>query len=36
MEVVSSDRKKGIWEVLDNHVVEEVHYHDEIGLRGLF
>ena len=34
MEVVGSDRKKVLWKLLDDHVVEEVNYHDEIGLWG--
>ena len=29
-----SDGEKVIWEVVDNHVVEEETYHDEIGLQG--
>ena len=28
-------RKEVIWGVVDNHVVEEVNYNDEIGLRGV-
>ena len=31
----SSDRKKFIWEVVDNNAVEDGKYHDEIGLRGV-
>ena len=34
VEVFSSDRKKFLWEVVDDHVVEEGNEHDEIGLRG--
>ena len=34
MEVVSHDKKKVLWEVVDNHVVEEPTDHEEIGLRG--
>ena len=32
--VVGSDGRKIIWEVVDNHVVEEENDNDEIGLRG--
>ena len=32
--VVGSDTKKVLWEVVDDHVVEEENDHDEIGLRG--
>ena len=34
MEFFSHDRKKVIWEVVGNHVVENPTDHDEIGLRG--
>ena len=34
MKVVSNDKKKVLWEVVDNHVVEEPTDHDEIGLLG--
>ena len=34
MEVVGYDRKKVIWEVVDDHVIEEETDNDEIGLRG--
>ena len=34
MEVVSHDKKKVIWEVVDNHVVEEPTDHEEIGIQG--
>ena len=34
VEIDISDRKKVIWEVVDNHVVEEENDHDEIGLWG--
>ena len=27
--------KKVLWEVVDNHVVEEATEHEEIGLKGL-
>ena len=30
MEVVSFDRKKVLWEVVENHVLKEVKDHDEI------
>ena len=33
VEVGGHDRKKVIWEVVKNHVVEEPDYYDEIGLR---
>ena len=33
VEVVSYDGKKVIWEVVDDHVIEEYN-HDEIVLRG--
>ena len=35
MEVVGSEKNKVLWEVVDNHVVEEPTDHEEIGLRGL-
>ena len=34
MEVFGRDKKKIIWEVFGDHVVEEPTYHEEIGLRG--
>ena len=34
MEVVDHDKKKVLWEVVDDHVVEEPTDHKEIGLRG--
>ena len=34
MEVFSSGGNKVLWEVVDNHVVEEKNDRDEIGLRG--
>ena len=34
MEVTGYDGKKFLWEVVDDHVVEEGNEHDEIGLRG--
>ena len=34
VEIVIYDRKKVLWIVVDNHVVEEESDHDEIGLRG--
>ena len=34
MEVSGSDGKKDIWEVVDDHVVEDVKELDEIGLQG--
>ena len=34
MEVVSFDRKKVLWEVVENHVLKEVKDHDEIWLQG--
>ena len=34
MEVVGSDRKNFIWEMVDNHVVEEGKDCDEIVLHG--
>ena len=35
MEFVSSNRKKFIWIVVYNHIVEEVNDHNEIGIRGV-
>ena len=32
MEVLDYDRKKVIWEVVNDHVVEEGNYHDHIVL----
>ena len=34
MEVVGHDKKKVLWEVVDDHVVEEPSDHEDIGLRG--
>ena len=34
MEVVGSNGKNVLWEVEDDHVVEEENDHDEIGLQG--
>ena len=34
MEVTGYDGKKFLWEVVDDHVVEEGKEHDEIGLWG--
>ena len=34
MEVVCSGGKKVLWEVVDDHVVEEENVHNEIGLWG--
>ena len=34
VEVSDNDRKKLIWEVFDNHVVEEGFEHEELGLWG--
>ena len=34
MEFVGHYKKKVLWEVIDNHVVEEPTDHEEIGLRG--
>ena len=34
VEVSEKDRKKVIWEVVDNHVVQEGVEHEELGLRG--
>ena len=35
MEVVGNDKKKILWEVVNDHAVEEPTDHEEIGLRGL-
>ena len=35
MEIFHRDGKKVLWEVVEDHVVEEETNHDEIGLRGL-
>ena len=35
MEAIGHERKKVLWEVVDDHVVEEATDHDEIGLRGV-
>ena len=34
VEVVSNDKNKFLWGVVDDHVVEEPTDHEEIGLRG--
>ena len=34
VEFVGHDKKKVLWEVVDNHVVEEPSDHEDIGLRG--
>ena len=34
VEVVCSGGKKVLWEVVDDHVVEEENVHNEIGLQG--
>ena len=34
VEVFDHDKKKVIWEVVDDHVVEEPSDHEDIGLRG--
>ena len=34
VEVIGHYKKKVIWEVVDDHVVEEPTDHEEIGLRG--
>ena len=34
VEVSGSDKKKILWEVVDDHVVEGGNNHDEIGLQG--
>ena len=34
MEVVGNDKKKVLWEVVRDHVVEEPYDHKDIGLRG--
>ena len=33
-EVVSHDKKKVLWGVVDDHVVEEPSEHEDIGLHG--
>ena len=33
MEVVGSDRKEVLWEVVDGHVIEEENDHEDTGLR---
>ena len=33
MEFVGHDKTKVLWEVVDNHVVEEPSDHEDIGLR---
>ena len=35
MEVVGNNKRKVLWEVGDDHVVEDPTDHGEIGLRGL-
>ena len=35
MEVGGHDRKKVLWEVFNNHVIEEATDHDDIVLGGL-
>ena len=32
--VVGHDKNKVLWEVVDDHVVEEPSDHEDIGLRG--
>ena len=34
VEVVRHDKKKVLWEVVGDHVVEEPSDHEDIGLRG--
>ena len=34
MKVVGHDKKKVLWEVVGNHVVEEPTDYEEIGLKG--
>ena len=34
MEVIDHDKKKVLWDVVDDHVVEYPSDHEEIGLRG--
>ena len=34
VEVVGHDKKKVIWKVVDDHVVEDPHHHEDIGLLG--
>ena len=35
VEVFGHDKNKVLWEVVDDHIVEEPTDHEEIGLRGL-
>ena len=34
VEVFGHDKKRVLWEVVNNHVVEEPSDHEDIGLRG--
>ena len=34
VEVIGHNKKKVLWEVVYDHVVEEPSYHKDIGLRG--
>ena len=34
LEVVGHDKKRMLWEVVGDHVVEETSDHKDIGLRG--
>ena len=34
VEIVGHDKKKVLWELVDDHAVEEPTAHEEIGLRG--
>ena len=36
MEVSGSDEKKVLWELVNDHVVEEGKEHDDIGRRGVW
>ena len=36
MEVVGQDKKKVLWEVVKDHVLEEPTDHEEIGLQGFY
>ena len=36
VEVIGSDGKNFFWGVVDNHVIEDEIYHDEIGLQGFY
>ena len=36
LEVVGHDNNKVIWEVVENHVVEDPTDHEEIGQRGFY